>query len=377
MRRVAILVMLGVGACQDPGSGDAGASSGGELPESGETSGRDTVDATTHRSTGTTSDERDETETQVGGTSGSDGAGTSSGPGWGDGVPPPVTTELSAFEDLQLGDLDGDGCADVVTSGTGQPYRLQFHRGSCDGGFSAPVVHEIPRFHGFTLGDIDGDGRVDVLARGWGRPPRVEAYLVGDAFELSSAVTSTVFTHDRMWNGDVDGDGRTEVLTHSSTSLRPTVHVWSGEGDGAFALLESSTGFTFDLGATGSLDDDAFVDFAAGTHQGMLTPWTSDGASGQLEARESSAVFVFDRFALGDVDGDGLDDLLTDVPGNEWRVSIYTNLGDGAFETPPIDFAAFNYRLLRVADVDGDLDDDIVLVPTGEPPRVMVWLPEP
>ena len=77
--------------------------------------------------------------------------------------------------------------------------------------------------------------------------------------------------------------------------------------------------------------------------------------------------------ALGDLDGDGRAELLTDVPGNDWRVTIYPNTGQG-FVKSPTDLGAVSYTRLRTADVDGDGDDDVVLAPTGAPPRVVVFL---
>jgi hypothetical protein len=81
------------------------------------------------------------------------------------------------------------------------------------------------------------------------------------------------------------------------------------------------------------------------------------------------------RIALGDLDGDGRAELLGDVEGNDWRVLIYRNTGD-AFDDPPQSFDAVSHTALRSADLDADGRDDLVVAPTGWPPRVTAWLVE-
>jgi hypothetical protein len=184
-------------------------------------------------------------------------------------------------------------------------------------------------------------------------------------------VTSQVWTYDRLWAADLDGDGRAEALTHASGGAPPSVHAWTGTGDGALVALASSQVGSFDVGALGSVDADGFADFVAGLGQApLVNPWLGDGDGG-FSSGALLWPFSFSTLALGDLDGDGFDELLTDVPGNDWRVTIYANYG-GGFSDQTVDLAAVSYAQLRSADVDGDGRDDVILTPLGAPPRVMV-----
>ena len=110
---------------------------------------------------------------------------------------------------LQLGDLDGDGCADLVLDATGAPPRVNIYPSTCDGSFSdPPLTRQVTTFDGFALGDLDGDARDDLMMRGTGFPPRIEARLSTPNFGVGLLVSSEVYTYDSLWSVDVTGDGR-------------------------------------------------------------------------------------------------------------------------------------------------------------------------
>jgi hypothetical protein len=289
---------------------------------------------------------------------------------------PPQTSDVFAFDDLQLGDLDGDGCADLVLAGSGAPPRLNVYPGACDGSFPGPAIaREIFDYDAFVLGDLDGDGRADVVARGTGFPPRLETYPTGDDFTLGPVTISEVWEYDRLWSIDVDADGLADVLTHQLEGFPPTVFTWSGPGDGSLIEVASSEVFSFDFAAVGRLDLDARGDLLIGSESlgVQVTRYVGQAEAQLVQSGSVQSISNLGRIVLGDLDGDDQSDLLADVPGNDWVVQLYPNLGTNFAATPQL-FPGVGYSALRSADLDGDGRDDLIVAPTGQPPRVTTWL---
>src|SRR5690606_24201741 len=147
---------------------------------------------------------------------------------------------------------------------------------------------------------------------------------------------------------------------HALAATPSTVVVWTGPGDGTLIELASSEVGSLDAAAVGFVDADPRGDLVTGLGEvPVVNPWRGQ-ADGTLTSGPLFWPFRFSMLALGDLDGDGRAELLTDVPGNDWRVTIYPG-GDSGFAEPPTDLGAVSYTRLRTADVDGDGDHDLVL----------------
>lgn len=238
-----------------------------------------------------------------------------------------VTT--GTFEQLELGDLDGDSRLDVVVlpqAGQG----LLVGRGLGDGTL-APVVALAPAVavDSFTLGDLDQDGLPDLVGA-VAATGEVVLLAHDQALDRGSLRRITIATAacaappiTALHTGDFTGDRLLDVLVlcgRDATVLR-------GRGDGRFEALPVSLGgaaaqtrvavadYDGDLRADvalllGSVFD---VRLLAGDPQAGLrllpTPVLSKPATG----------LTLFRLASGDVDGDSRPDLLlgnrlTNVP---------------------------------------------------------------
>jgi gliding motility-associated-like protein len=251
------------------------------------------------------------------------GTGTSSGP-----------------VSIALGDLDGDGKADLAVANR-FANTISVFRNTSSGPGSISYASKIDFATGsepvsITFGDLDGDGKGDLAVAIFGEftvsvfrnissgagnigfAPKVD-FLTGPAGAGPFSVAL----------GDLDKDGKTDLAVANNLSNQASV------------LLNTSSG-------TGSISFAARVDFPTGAGAGPYS------------------------ISIGDIDFDGKDDLVTsNVSGNS--VSVFRNTSTGVGN---ISYAArINFstgttpRSVTVGDLDGD--DKLDLAVTAENPDIV------
>ena len=88
-----------------------------------------------------------------------------------------ASTDIFRYQLADLGDVDGDGRADIVTNTTTGSNRFLVYTGRGEGSFDHTATVDGWNFDQLALGDVDGDGRADLVVRATGQPPRVQVYL--------------------------------------------------------------------------------------------------------------------------------------------------------------------------------------------------------
>ncbi|TAJ21335.1 MAG: VCBS repeat-containing protein [Planctomycetota bacterium] len=162
-------------------------------------------------------------------------AATYSGDGTGSFAAPIVIPTQCVAGDAAFGDLDLDGRLDVVLRGA-TVNQLSVLRGTPGGGFAPAVVYPVPvgdNFGGVAIGDLDGDGWPDVVTTLTTPTPAVKWLAGGAGGSLGASTTLTSWrTPVDVAVGDVDADGLADVVALEQHSL---LAWWRGTGSGAFA----------------------------------------------------------------------------------------------------------------------------------------------
>jgi len=216
-----------------------------------------------------------------------------------------------------LGDVDGDGDADLVLAG-GALARLLVNDGT--GRFSEDSAGIAPAPSDATaldVGDFTGDGALDLVV-GQGdaadAPPRAYANDGAGHLRASSAYLPEVPGRARAVHlGDLDGDGDLDVVLGGVSGVR--IYINRGNGrldDRSFERLPAGLTGEIAAAAASDLDGDCLPDLAlprAGGAPALLTgTGTGALATSALSAPTSASAEV------ADLDGDGVRDLVLAGP---------------------------------------------------------------
>ncbi|MCB8901314.1 MULTISPECIES: VCBS repeat-containing protein [unclassified Streptomyces] len=290
-----------------------------------------------------------------------------------------------------LGDLNGDGKADLVTPVRGS-NTLVAALGDGKGGFAPGVSFTLDTGAyptAVALADLNGDGRLDaVVAAALTRQPTQHGTesmgsiveLLGDgkggfapatsyfAPTLVNPSTNAMFPAD-IAVADMNGDAKPDVLTSNTNG--DNVSVWTNDGTGALgtasnyyvgggrptsysaAQLRPSGLRTGDVNGDGRTD---VVTVNTGTSDISVLLGDGKGRLGPA-TRFADGVFLGRAIALGDVSGDGRPDAA--VAHTDRTITVFLGDGAGAFGAPvtyPVGGSALAGVALTDVNTDGKPD---------------------
>ncbi|WP_160313074.1 FG-GAP and VCBS repeat-containing protein [Nocardiopsis sp. RV163] len=238
---------------------------------------------------------------------------------------------------LRSADMDGDGYADLIVAAPDEDVEehtdaglVQVVFGSADGLSETAIGLHSPRQergdtgfgHALAVGDLDGDGYADVVISA-----RDHVVVLSGRADLSEADDPSVSaflaapspgdTVQALEVADIDGDGHLDLVVSSSRQGEDgagDVSVFSGSADGLTTrplneplTLEDSTAVI----ASGDVNADGYADVVAVPGNGHTTQVLAGSAAGLTEqGAELDEEWGSDSVAVGDIDNDGYADIV-------------------------------------------------------------------
>jgi cell wall-associated NlpC family hydrolase len=242
-------------------------------------------------------------------------------------------------------DIDGNGKADILAVyNTGElMWYPNYDSSGTDANFLAPrQVSAAGGFRLMSLGDVNGDGLADIMA----------VYFTGELVWypnagggrfLAARQISAAGGFRLMSLGDIDGNHFADIVAvYNSGEL-----VWyPNAGGGQFlAARQISAAGGFRLMGLGDIDGNHLADIVAVYNSGELVWYPNAGGGRFLAARQISAAGNFRLMSLGDINGDGFGDILAVY--NSGELVWYPNAGGGGgFLAARLISAAGGFRLM-------------------------------
>lgn len=224
---------------------------------------------------------------------------------------------------MSLADVNGDGRADLVgkridTSSTNAPVDVQVSLAQSNPFDPFPqstgwVMWKADRE--FVLGDLDGDGKADLVGRDPGGIDVYASLSNGAGFDTPAIMTSWRTSYD-LQLGDVDGNGRADIVGRCEKRLALQ----------ACVVDEPATPAPW-WGGTNTLDIQVGLSLSvpSGVSIGVSSSWNLWDAPMDRTKEEIPYQIGLFPMVLGDINGDGREDFLgrmTDyLPGNGGRAA--------------------------------------------------------
>jgi FG-GAP-like repeat len=275
--------------------------------------------------------------------------------------------------DFQLADMDGDGKLDVVASQypiahlganpfdpTEQPQGTFVALGKGDGTF-ANATQIATRGGLISVGDLNGDGVADLILVG----PDVDVLTGtgGGAVTLKASYFASTVFNTRAVIADFNGDGKADAFTGGALLF--------GNGDGT--LKASPVTYFASAGApavAADFNQDGKVDLAVpgfGQNENVIHILLGDGKGGFAPGFTSPTLSTQTGLSViqaADVNGDGKIDLVVGESGQSaWGVYVLTGNGDGTFNSPVevAQSSQFNLISLVLSDLNNDHKLDLIV----------------
>ncbi|HPQ39936.1 MAG TPA: FG-GAP-like repeat-containing protein, partial [bacterium] len=284
---------------------------------------------------------------------------TAAGAGPGTFVPSAFTFPSGRSDELDLGDLGGDGDLDLFVGNALGSDRVYLNDGS--GQFtSSGQTFPGTGTRGVALGDLDDDGDLDAFVVTSSSGPDV-IWLNDGTGTFTNAGQSFPYQNSTdVELGDLDGDGDLDAFITNSVEYSK---VLLNDGSAMFSStgqdIESLQSYDVVLG---DLDGDGDLDAGIGNYAGFQYDhiWLNDGAATFTQTAQNLGDLGTVQVLFGDVDSDGDLDMVSVVDG--WKASrLWLNNGSGSFSDSGQDIAYNDYsRSGDLADVDGDGDLDLI-----------------
>ena len=270
----------------------------------------------------------------------------------GDGVPDAVST-LSSFagsaygtfgaatahaagDDVCLADVNGDGILDLVSAVTAAD-QVSVALGGGSGGFATPATFATGTGPVRVLvADVNGDGKPDIVTTN-GTAGSVSVLLGNGAGSFAAHADTTVGASPLgVAAGDINRDGKLDLVVANSGGT--TVSVLLGDGTGAFTKTDVTVGAQPSAVGLGDFNRDGKLDLVVGTAAGSVSVLPGDGAGAFGTAVSMASPAGATDLVVGDFTTDGKLDVAATTPHTSGTadVSVLSGNGAGGFLATPL-----------------------------------------
>jgi hypothetical protein len=308
------------------------------------------------------------------------------------GSPVQYPFDENSWQDLALGDVNGDGHLDIVVAGSTTSVLL----GNGDGTFQPAITTRFGAALGqladFKLADINGDGKLDIVAVNSIGSQAVLTVALGNGdgtFRAPYSFNAPAFIPNSLALGDFNGDGILDVaIASSETFFDPetgeifavgAVTIFPGTGGGFFGAPTA-------INTNGGARSIVAGDFNGDGHLDLLTIDTSVGNPPSISVLPGNGDGTFGApittptpqgplgpVVVADFNRDGILDVAA-VSSTRNSVNVFLGNGDATFQAPLTFAVGTNPFGLAVGDFNGDDFPDLVTANFGASHSVSVLL---
>ncbi len=279
---------------------------------------------------------------------------------------------LNGSTGLTLADLDSNGVLDLATVGEAAQSQasVAVYLNPTDWAAPESTIYDIGINAGpqtVRAGDMDGDGDLDLVT------PDADAETISVFMNNGDGTFTTPViypTGELPWSvglADLDGDGDIDVAVGSLTENQ--VRIYKNAGDGTLAPSKPATVAPGPMQIeVGDIDSDGDIDIIASSFfGGVVNLLFNDGDGTFTFVVQLGELGLSPGAAGGDFDNDGdLDIVATNY--DTYGVHFFINDGLGtftSFEEDAIVQAAQNPQFIIARDIDADGDIDVITANAG------------